>query len=518
MTKRILEEDDYVASLEHIIERDFFPNAEGHRAELARLEGTAAGLLEQEERGRGREASSLLNLEQFLAQYTSEDNAAFEQLQNEDIKKHREKFHWVYPMNSSSGSSSSSSSGDQDDNDKARYREGMLMLYYLKNGQTKLNAAERAKMDEYVALANGRNSTHQHGGQGGSEHNRKFTVRNSFFYPPEESLQKSIRTAQTSTMLIENGRPPVPQFHTQTQLLLKNTGHGEEGDRDIDCEEYCNPDVNVSSAVALASRNQSQSQNKRFRPGSDGDRGVVRDTQKRVVPANTAFNFLNQGLLSQQGMHINRFSSMRSPLEAPHSPSLYSTSSGGVGHVQDQGVGRGSKSNRFGIGSKGNKGGNADVDTDGGYGDGDGDGEREVRTGAYPGGYDLVNMSPTPLPPSTSRNRDGSDRPPTPERDLSSLSNLSNHIIGNQENQTREAQAHHMLAKKQWQRKQVQQEKRKLQTTSGSASTSRSKAKLGGARARGGGFTNSLTPAAQALASRLQVSLSFRDISYRGGL
>ncbi|RHY33443.1 hypothetical protein DYB32_009044, partial [Aphanomyces invadans] len=63
--KHILDEDEYVDALDKIIERDFFPD-------LERLK------------------------HQAMAKHTSEDNAAFEELQEKAINDHKRKYHWAY--------------------------------------------------------------------------------------------------------------------------------------------------------------------------------------------------------------------------------------------------------------------------------------------------------------------------------------------------------------------------------------------------------------------------------------
>ncbi|RQM23500.1 hypothetical protein B5M09_007683 [Aphanomyces astaci] len=75
--KHVLEEDEYVDALDKIIERDFFPD-------LQRLKHQTMV------------RPMLLSKKVLHAKHTSEDNAAFEELQEKAVNDHKRKYHWAY--------------------------------------------------------------------------------------------------------------------------------------------------------------------------------------------------------------------------------------------------------------------------------------------------------------------------------------------------------------------------------------------------------------------------------------
>ncbi len=113
----ILDEDDWIAAMEGIIERDFFPDLKSLRERVEGLERDTPGeLLSFRQREAGsweptpygldsteRETSETapkLTLDQFLSRYTSEDNASFRDILNRSNAVRREKFkHLWQPPN-----------------------------------------------------------------------------------------------------------------------------------------------------------------------------------------------------------------------------------------------------------------------------------------------------------------------------------------------------------------------------------------------------------------------------------
>lgn len=79
----VLEEEEYLDRLDHIIERDFFPKLNAIRRDDHRdgLQGTN---------------DETLGVDAFLATHTSEDNDAFRRLQEKHVKEHRRKYWWAY--------------------------------------------------------------------------------------------------------------------------------------------------------------------------------------------------------------------------------------------------------------------------------------------------------------------------------------------------------------------------------------------------------------------------------------
>ena len=133
----VLEEDAYTAAVTKIIERDFFPQLKSLRHTWDQMNGITANAYYQESENapvapdtpmswasevtgvgggarnndnfsvpssssrhrRGNDDDvgdddSRMSIQQFFRKYTSEDNSAFEQLQKDDMKEHRKKFHW----------------------------------------------------------------------------------------------------------------------------------------------------------------------------------------------------------------------------------------------------------------------------------------------------------------------------------------------------------------------------------------------------------------------------------------
>ncbi|WPT10621.1 Splicing factor ESS-2-like protein [Picochlorum sp. SENEW3] len=115
----ILDEDDWIAAMEGIIERDFFPDLKTLRERVEGLERDTPGqiLSFSQERGAAgsweptpyepdlteagtSERAPKLTLDQFLSRYTSEDNASFRDILDRSNAVRREKFkHLLKPPN-----------------------------------------------------------------------------------------------------------------------------------------------------------------------------------------------------------------------------------------------------------------------------------------------------------------------------------------------------------------------------------------------------------------------------------
>jgi hypothetical protein len=97
---------DYTAVLEHIVERDFFPDLPKLRQAVAKRAGTSmtapfstgsvTETVEPVVDVAGLKVPAELSLGEFLDNYTSEDNASFDALMEEQQRKHREKYAWAY--------------------------------------------------------------------------------------------------------------------------------------------------------------------------------------------------------------------------------------------------------------------------------------------------------------------------------------------------------------------------------------------------------------------------------------
>uniref|UniRef100_A0A6G1SG73 Protein DGCR14 n=1 Tax=Aceria tosichella TaxID=561515 RepID=A0A6G1SG73_9ACAR len=113
--RKVLEEDEYLGRMAKIIKRDFFSHT--GQGDLADGEESTPSLLGSERTNttsfydtpgtdrtaisatssvRSRQAACSMRLNEFLHNYTSEDNAYFDKLQAKELKRHRLKYPWLY--------------------------------------------------------------------------------------------------------------------------------------------------------------------------------------------------------------------------------------------------------------------------------------------------------------------------------------------------------------------------------------------------------------------------------------
>jgi len=130
-----------------------------------------------------------LSLNDFFSTYTSEDNASFENLLADDTEDRQKRYHWTHPVmikdHEGEGGKGGAASSEQSEE---KYREGMLMLYYLKEGAAPLTAAERQDVD--LVLASGGEQEPKQRPHGSERYGiltrpRNFQVRNAMFFAPE---------------------------------------------------------------------------------------------------------------------------------------------------------------------------------------------------------------------------------------------------------------------------------------------------------------------------------------------
>jgi len=198
-SKEVLEEDDYLAALGSIIERDYFPQTQGLRDQLSALE-TQEDLnsgepfrialafarirgAKQAEEGDGQFAQ--LSLDEFLSSYTSEDNASFEALQLKDQAERRRTHHWVYEPGEAESYAARAmhldptlriepSKGPSQQGQKP----GLLSLYYTAGQE--LSAEDRRALDARCVGSQLRGDDRPAAPEGA-----KFRVRNHFMFPPD---------------------------------------------------------------------------------------------------------------------------------------------------------------------------------------------------------------------------------------------------------------------------------------------------------------------------------------------
>ncbi|KDO19888.1 hypothetical protein SPRG_14731 [Saprolegnia parasitica CBS 223.65] len=130
-------------------------------------------------------ATATMTLNHFLATHTSEDNAAFEELQEKAVAEHKKKYHWAF------------------DDDHANTR-----LLLLPDG-TKMTQERRLLMDKAcdtkLALEDARPV---------APDTWTFRARNQLLFPPDLETSRAICKLEATTtgdvLLLENGTPPAP--------------------------------------------------------------------------------------------------------------------------------------------------------------------------------------------------------------------------------------------------------------------------------------------------------------------
>ncbi len=310
--QQVLEEEDYVEALSHIIERDYFPQLAASRAH-----------------DEGNSQLDGLSVDSFFQKYTSYDNDSFEELQQKSTEDHQRRYPWLYEL--------------PDDEDGKHRRSGMMMLYYL--GDKVLTADQRDKMDK---IMNGPENV------GGNRPNGsqpwRFRVRNQLMFPPELAVSEDV------CRMRDHEAPDIVHDRTQTlaqqkcilpadpnsQLLLLN---GESGS-----DKSLNNRTNNLAALQQALVRY----NKRYSgPTVRSEKVIQRHNTSLPTPSAssadvTTSTLTSEQLLSwdrshrarqqaQQLQHLQRYpnaSGMRRfVLEEPHTPSL--RSSGGGSTVGD---------------------------------------------------------------------------------------------------------------------------------------------------------------------------------------
>ncbi|KDO19698.1 hypothetical protein SPRG_14777 [Saprolegnia parasitica CBS 223.65] len=130
-------------------------------------------------------ATATMTLNHFLATHTSEDNAAFEELQEKAVAEHKKKYHWAF------------------DDDHATTR-----LLLLPDG-TKMTQERRLLMDKAcdtkLALEDSRPV---------APDTWTFRARNQLLFPPDLETSRAICKLEATTtgdvLLLENGTLPAP--------------------------------------------------------------------------------------------------------------------------------------------------------------------------------------------------------------------------------------------------------------------------------------------------------------------
>ncbi|KAG1700171.1 hypothetical protein DVH05_011979 [Phytophthora capsici] len=232
--KVVLEEEEYVEALGHIIERDFFPDIPKlkEQTELLREEedglpwtdttlrtatisrgnvsvrSSASGTgwdqptptLEQSDSRRQDEnaqddAKAFMTLNRFVATHTSEDNDAFIELQEKSVKDHQRRYHWAF------------------DDDKEK---GDPRLHLLTNGEW-ISKDQRQLADEACAPKGPKDD------RPSAPETWKYRARNPLLFPPELEATRDICQVEAGSkgqLVLESdpkarsGLPPRPRKMT----------------------------------------------------------------------------------------------------------------------------------------------------------------------------------------------------------------------------------------------------------------------------------------------------------------
>ena len=314
--KKVLEEEDYVDALSHIIERDYFPQLAATRPN-SELQNDATGKIDK------------LSVGSFFEEFTSYDNDSFAELQEQSTEAHRRKYHWLYELPALEGE------------DCGKHRQsGMLMLYYL--GDNVLSALQREKMDAILNGDEERVGDHRPNGV----KPWRFRVRNQLMFPPELK-------ASEDTCGMRNGLP-VPAISDGTAGPVRSILPGAQtavtpsalllNETVADDKSKFNTSVNNIQALQRAVV--------RYNSRVDVSGGAVR-SEKLIQRRNTAFTSTGSapGLTAAQ-LHSwqQNYQSMQTvgrlcripglPLEEPHTPSLRSSAASDTSSTVGDGEGR----------------------------------------------------------------------------------------------------------------------------------------------------------------------------------
>jgi hypothetical protein len=348
-SKIILQEDSYVEALSKIIERDYFPDTAKLRRHLELLDAYDKNdvatiralhqqiLTEQRRSGSSTPAFSSsssasmchqspcksvskddegsdekdsvqiegLTVDKFFKEYNSEDNESFEILQQRDLEKWKRARHWAYEIR------------DSEEDGSYEKRPGMLMLYHM--GGRVLSVKERVKFDELLelpaAVGDDRPS---------NPDTWQFRVRNQLMFPPSiedsqdicrmhDEKSTSTRTRPASNAIEEgDSKSAIASYAYNSDSLIGDTSSSSSS---------TGTDAAVTALFLSSAKQQIIPNREKARINDNKWVGGAVRQQKQIQRSNTS-------LRDRPAQAPSSFSSgiTPSPLEPPHTPSVYSES------------------------------------------------------------------------------------------------------------------------------------------------------------------------------------------------
>ena len=322
--QQILSEDEFVSNLEEIIERDYFPELyqNNNRNECNRSVNV-----------------SKLSVDSFLANYTTEDNDAFEKLQEEDMKNRRIKYPWLYE-------------------DKSGRIPGMLMLYYLREEKHKgsltfpmLTESQRIKVQ--LLLDKYEKEMVESSSNGGTTYDKrpaapdswKFQVRNKFMFP-SESVDGPDLAVEPPISLCDNTSKSKIQQQIETMGLLADgeyvqvlsNSSAKEAEVPLIYDTSRNLSTSTSGSNLLLNsihRNEDDKQlllqyNNQFHPTnadlheSKYSKSISRKNCRLQDALSEESGIHNRDFTSMPQVHNGYLSEYNRRIEPPHTPSVIS--------------------------------------------------------------------------------------------------------------------------------------------------------------------------------------------------